>query len=171
MNKHEFRSKDYLLHMLEAIDRILQYTAGVNEEGFSASQMLQDAVVRNIEIIGEAAKNLLEAGPDFAGRYPSIPFAQIYGMRSYASRLLWFSGKCKRRSNVEEQEQRQTISQAQPELLYHYTTQEGLLGILKSRSIWASHIRFLNDTSEGKIFLGAFTEILEEMRKNNQKSK
>jgi hypothetical protein len=72
---------------------------------------------------------------------------------------------------VEEQEQRQTISQAQPELLYHYTTQEGLLGILKSRSIWASHIRFLNDTSEGKIFLGAFTEILEEMRKNNQKSK
>ena len=82
MNKHEFRSKDYLLHMLEAIDRILQYTAGVNEEGFSASQMLQDAVVRNIEIIGEAAKNLLEAGPDFAGRYPSIPFAQIYGMRN-----------------------------------------------------------------------------------------
>lgn len=37
-------------------------------------------------------------------------------------------------------------------LLYHYTTQAGLLGILKSKSIWATHIRYLNDTSEGQIF-------------------
>lgn len=82
MNKHEFRAKDYLLHMLEAADRVLQYTSGVNEEEFLANQMMQDAVVRNIEIIGEAANNLLEAGPEFAARYPSIPFAQIYGMRN-----------------------------------------------------------------------------------------
>ena len=82
MNKHEFRAKDYLLHMLEAADRILEYTSGVSEEQFLANQMLQDAVVRNIEIIGEAANNLLEAGPEFAAKYPSIPFAQIYGMRN-----------------------------------------------------------------------------------------
>jgi uncharacterized protein with HEPN domain len=82
VNKHEFRAKDYLLHMLEAADRVLQYTSGVNEEEFLANQMMQDAVVRNIEIIGEAANNLLEAGPEFAARYPSIPFAQIYGMRN-----------------------------------------------------------------------------------------
>ena len=82
MNKHEFRAKDYLLHMLEAADRILEYTAGVTEEQFVANQMLQDAVVRNIEIIGEAANNLLEVGPGFAAKYPSIPFAQIYGMRN-----------------------------------------------------------------------------------------
>lgn len=82
MNKHEFRAKDYLLHMLEAADRILEYTSGVSEEQFLANQMLQDAVVRNIEIIGEAANNLLEAGPEFATKYPSIPFAQIYGMRN-----------------------------------------------------------------------------------------
>jgi len=68
--------------MLEAADRILSYTAGVTEEAFSANQLLQDAVVRNIGIIGEAANNLLEAGPGFAVRYPSIPFAQIYGMRN-----------------------------------------------------------------------------------------
>lgn len=36
-------------------------------------------------------------------------------------------------------------------LLYHYTTQYGLLGILKQRCIWATHIRYLNDTSEGNI--------------------
>ena len=82
MNKHEFRAKDYLLHMLEAADRVLEYTAGVSREQFFANQMLQDAVVRNIEIIGEAANNLLEAGPEFATKYPSIPFAQIYGMRN-----------------------------------------------------------------------------------------
>ena len=82
MNKHEFRAKDYLLHMLEAADRVLEYTAGVTEEQFVANQMLQDAVVRNIEIIGEASNNLLEVGPEFAAKYPSIPFAQIYGMRN-----------------------------------------------------------------------------------------
>jgi uncharacterized protein with HEPN domain len=82
VSKHEFRAKDYLLHMLEAADRILEYTAGVGQEQFLANQMLQDAVVRNIEIIGEAANNLLEIGPEFAAKYPSIPFAQIYGMRN-----------------------------------------------------------------------------------------
>jgi len=85
LNKHEFRAKDYLLHMLEAADRILGYTAGVTEEQFVANQMLQDAVVRNIEIIGEASNNLLEVGPEFAAKYPSIPFAQIYGMRNRVS--------------------------------------------------------------------------------------
>ena len=37
------------------------------------------------------------------------------------------------------------------DLLYHYTTQHGLLGILKQKCIWATHIRYLNDTSEGNI--------------------
>jgi uncharacterized protein with HEPN domain len=82
VSKHEFRAKDYLLHMLEAADRILEYTAGVGREQFFANQMLQDAVVRNIEIIWEAANNLLEVGPEFAAKYPSIPFAQVYGMRN-----------------------------------------------------------------------------------------
>jgi hypothetical protein len=37
-------------------------------------------------------------------------------------------------------------------LLYHYTTQEGLLGILERKKIWASHLQYLNDASEGQIF-------------------
>lgn len=53
---------------------------------------------------------------------------------------------------MEEQGQRQTISQAQPELLYHYTTQEGLLGIIERKKIWASNLQYLNDASEGQIF-------------------
>jgi uncharacterized protein with HEPN domain len=82
VNKHELRAKDYLLHMLEAADRVFEYTANMSEEQFVASTIVQDAVIRNIEIIGEAANNLLEAAPEFAARYPSIPFAQIYGMRN-----------------------------------------------------------------------------------------
>lgn len=82
MSKHEFRARDYLLHMLEAADRALEYTSGVSKEQFLANPMMQDAVIRNIEIMGEAANNLLQVGPDFATRYPLIPSAQIYGMRN-----------------------------------------------------------------------------------------
>ena len=82
MSNRPFRVKDYLLHMLEAADRILQYTAGVTKEQFLATPMMQDATVRNIEIIGEAANNLLQADSGFAERHPAIPFAQIYGMRN-----------------------------------------------------------------------------------------
>src|ERR1035438_1214814 len=52
---------------------------------------------------------------------------------------------------MEEQEPQRAEGQAEPELLYHYTTQYGLLGILKHKCIWATHIRYLNDTSEGNI--------------------
>jgi hypothetical protein len=42
-----------------------------------------------------------------------------------------------------------TADQSKPEgLLYHYTDQKGLLGILESRNIWATHVRYLNDSSE-----------------------
>ncbi|MGO8935023.1 MAG: DUF86 domain-containing protein [Terracidiphilus sp.] len=85
MKREDLGAKDFLLHMLEAADRILQYTAGMSREQFLANPLVQDAVTRNIEIIGEAANNLVEVGPDYTVRYPSIPFAQIYGMRNRVS--------------------------------------------------------------------------------------
>jgi uncharacterized protein with HEPN domain len=85
VNKQAFCADDYLLHMLEATNRALEYAKDSSEEEFLANQMLQDAVVRNIEIVGEAANNLLQAAPEIAARYPSIPFAQIYGMRNRVS--------------------------------------------------------------------------------------
>ena len=65
---------------------------------------------------------------------------------------------------MEDQKQQQTTSQALPELFYHYTTQEGLLGILKNKTkcIWASHIRYLNDLSEGRVFLDTFSELIKD---------
>lgn len=49
---------------------------------------------------------------------------------------------------MEEQEPQQTTNQALPELLYHYTKEKGLYGILERECIWATHYRFLNDLSE-----------------------
>jgi len=44
--------------------------------------MLQDAVVRNIGILGEAAKQLLDVAPEFSTKHPEIPFVEVYGMRN-----------------------------------------------------------------------------------------
>jgi len=53
---------------------------------------------------------------------------------------------------MEEQVYQQTEGESEPKRLYHYTTYDGLLGILggKERNIWATHARYLNDASEGK---------------------
>jgi hypothetical protein len=51
---------------------------------------------------------------------------------------------------MEEQEREADTGQAEPELLYHYTTLDGLLGILKDEVLWATGLRYLNDTSEFK---------------------
>lgn len=50
-----------------------------------------------------------------------------------------------------------------PEVLYHYTTQAGLLGILTSGTIWASQVQFLNDSTEFRIGLEIATEQLHAM--------
>ena len=63
MNHHEVRAKDYLLHMIDALDRILKYTAGRTEEEFLSDESVQDAVLRNIGIVGEAAKQLSTLRP------------------------------------------------------------------------------------------------------------
>lgn len=52
---------------------------------------------------------------------------------------------------MQEREPQQSGREKDPQLLYHYTTQTGLLGIIEKTCIWATHLRYLNDTSEGKI--------------------
>jgi len=67
----------YLVEILGAIDRVLQYTAE-GREAFLADPKSQDAVVRNIEIIGEAAKALSEATRQ---AHPEVPWSKIAGTR------------------------------------------------------------------------------------------
>ena len=82
MSREDLTARDFVGHILQAADRILDYTKGMSREEFFADTLKQDGVIRNIEIIGEAANNLREAAPGIAARHPSIPFAQIYGMRN-----------------------------------------------------------------------------------------
>ena len=67
----------YLTEILGAIDRVLRYT-GEGRQSFLADAKTQDAVVRNIEIIGEATKALSEAT---RRANPEIPWSKISGTR------------------------------------------------------------------------------------------
>lgn len=82
ISKSDLRAPDYFGHLLQACDRILQYTSQITRDQFLADSMVQDAVLRNIEILGEATKNLLECTPDLLSVYPNIPWIDIYGMRN-----------------------------------------------------------------------------------------
>jgi len=80
--RKELRIPDYLGHMIEAIARISSYVDGMDWNAFSASPLIQDATIRNLEIIGEAARNVLRADPEFAERYPDFPLGRAIGMRN-----------------------------------------------------------------------------------------
>lgn len=82
MTREQLRVADYLGHILEAIERIGEYTEDVDEVGFLGNKMIQDAVLRNIEIIGEAARNIERTAPDFAAQHSEVPWAIIYTMRN-----------------------------------------------------------------------------------------
>ncbi|MGN6669390.1 MAG: HepT-like ribonuclease domain-containing protein [Trinickia sp.] len=73
---------DYLDHILEAIRRINRYTAGIDEVAFAGNEMVQDAVIRNFEIIGEASNNIEKHHPEFAASHPELPLAAAYQMRN-----------------------------------------------------------------------------------------
>lgn len=69
-------SKDltpYLVHMADALERITAYTSD-GELAFEKETIIQDAVIRNLEVIGEAAKRIPE---DFREKYPSIPWKRL----------------------------------------------------------------------------------------------
>lgn len=67
----------YLLHAIEAIDAIFSYTVDGGEAFFSDGKT-QDAVIRNIEIIGQAVKGISD---DTRALEPAVPWRQIAGMR------------------------------------------------------------------------------------------
>lgn len=68
----------FLHHILDAICQIEEYTAGVNYGEFLEKRLIQDAVVRQLEIIGEATKNLSSDTKEY---HPQIPWKEIAGMR------------------------------------------------------------------------------------------
>ncbi len=69
--------KIYLQHIRDAVERIVSYTTE-GREAFLADTQVQDAVARNLEIIGEAVKHLSD---ELRAKHPDIPWKRIAGMR------------------------------------------------------------------------------------------
>ena len=68
----------YLEDIREAIDKVRNYTAGPTRESFAQDNMRIDAVIRNLEIIGEAAKMVPES---IRTRFPLVEWKKIAGLR------------------------------------------------------------------------------------------
>jgi len=71
--------KLYLKDMTESIKKILGYAKGINYEEFAANSMIFDAVIRNFEIIGEAAKNIPD---EIKIEFSDIPWNDMIGLRN-----------------------------------------------------------------------------------------
>jgi uncharacterized protein with HEPN domain len=76
------RIQDYLEHILEAIERIELYLEDTDEVSFLNDIKTQDAVIRNFEVIGEAAHNIERHHARFAAAHPEVPWIVIYAMRN-----------------------------------------------------------------------------------------
>ncbi|MEW5870878.1 MAG: DUF86 domain-containing protein [Chloroflexota bacterium] len=72
------RDEVYLRHILDAVARIDEYLLEIDERTFQQRYLIQDAVIRQLEIIGEAVKNVSHGLRD---RYPQIPWQDIAGAR------------------------------------------------------------------------------------------
>lgn len=82
MSDKSSRIAGYLSHIVQAIDRIELYLVGVEKDRFLQDTLLQDAVIRNLEIVGEASRNILRADADFPARHPELPLQSAYEMRN-----------------------------------------------------------------------------------------
>ncbi|HIP76695.1 MAG TPA: DUF86 domain-containing protein [Psychromonas hadalis] len=82
MSKDKLRLLDYLKHILEAINRIQKYCEDCDEVTFLNHEMIQDAVIRNIEIIGEASRNIGKHFPDYTKAHAEVTFSIAYEMRN-----------------------------------------------------------------------------------------
>lgn len=77
MSKRDVRL--FLHDMLEAIEKVERYTSGLSFAQFESNDLVVDAVVRNLEIIGEAAKFI---PPELRARYDAVNWSRVVGFRN-----------------------------------------------------------------------------------------
>lgn len=70
--------KVFIGHIIESIELIEEYSEDLTTDKFKRNIALQDAIIRRLEIIGEAVKNIPTS---FKAKYPEIPWKQMAGMR------------------------------------------------------------------------------------------
>ena len=68
----------FIGHIAESIEKIENFSKGLSKEDFFKDEMRQSAIVRQIEIIGEASKNITGS---FRNKYPNVPWKAIIGTR------------------------------------------------------------------------------------------
>lgn len=68
----------YLEHVLAALNKITEYIADKNEEDFLKDSLVQDAVIRQFEVIGEATKRVSK---EFKEKHTALPWKEMAGMR------------------------------------------------------------------------------------------
>ena len=76
--REQIRDKSRLEHILESINYILEFTKGIDFEEFIKNKMLQFAVVKNLEIIGEASYKLTN---DFKSNHSEVEWGKVISMR------------------------------------------------------------------------------------------
>lgn len=76
----------YVRHILRALDKICDYTAHLTEAQFKAIPLVQDAVVRQFEIVGEATKKV---SADFCEQHAAVPWSHMAKMRDVLIHHYW----------------------------------------------------------------------------------
>ena len=70
----------YLLHIVESIDKINEFTKNMGYDEFLNNDLVQSAVIRKLEIIGEASNNVSE---ELKNKYPEVPWQIMKDMRNF----------------------------------------------------------------------------------------
>lgn len=76
------RLEAYLSHVVSAVSSIAEYTAGMDFDAFQADRKTQDAVIRNLEVIGEACNSVVSKHAAFAADHAEVPWTAAYRMRN-----------------------------------------------------------------------------------------
>jgi len=80
------QKQKFIEHILESIELISEYLKGVSEKEFWENKQVQDSVLRRIEIIGEASKNL---PAELKELIPDVPWQRIAGLRNVLTHHYW----------------------------------------------------------------------------------
>jgi uncharacterized protein with HEPN domain len=80
---HPERVEDYLEHIADAIERAVRYVGNLESlQALEQNELAQDAIVRTIAVVGEAANRICKVAPDFVTNHPELPWSQMRGIRN-----------------------------------------------------------------------------------------
>ncbi|MGH8179580.1 MAG: HepT-like ribonuclease domain-containing protein [Steroidobacteraceae bacterium] len=80
---HPERVEDYLEHIADAIERAIRYTGSLGSlAALEQDELAQDAIVRTLTVIGEAAVRLYKEAPQFVTEHPELPWSRMRGIRN-----------------------------------------------------------------------------------------